>query len=176
MPRILRPFGSTARKAKAGMSALLPTRYVGGLPFTSWLPIDAERDEVIAAGVLLPGILIDVGPSPRVERHVFAEVWSAPARGPWILDWGGPECGESLPRRGIPAVVEPVAIERGAEHFDLRARGDVFRFADVFKDVGRDHPRQHRDHDDHDEDFDEGEATGPASLVLLLASTIAILS
>jgi len=60
----------------------------------------------------------------------------------------------------VAAGVEPVGVECGAEHFDLRAGGDVFRFADVFEDVGGDHAGQDGDDDDNHEDFDEREA-GP---------------
>src|SRR5258706_177968 len=137
---------------------LLPAHDVGRFAVATGLTIGAVGQEVVAGRVLLAGCLIDVSVTPGVERDVFAEVGPAPRERLPIAGGGLPQGGEALAGGGIAPGVEAIGVERGAEHFDLRARGDVFRFADVFEDVRRDHARQYRDDDNDDEDFDQGEA------------------
>src|SRR5258707_771944 len=137
---------------------LLPAHDVGRFAVATGLPIGAVGQEVVSGRVLLAGRLIDVSVTPGVERDFLPQVGSAPRERLPIAGRGLPEGGEALAGGGIAPCVEAIGVERGTEHFDLRAGGDVFRFADVFEDVGRDHARQYRDDDDDDEDFDEGEA------------------
>src|SRR6185295_15501266 len=138
---------------------LLPAHDVAGFTLPARLPISTQRYEVIAGGVVVSGALVGVRPAPRIDRDFLAEVGALPARGSGILRRRLPQGAESLSRRRIAPVVEAVPIERGAEHLDLGARGDVLRLADVGEDVGRHQARQHRDDDDDDEDFDEREAS-----------------
>src|SRR6266481_5030367 len=108
---------------------LLPAHDVARFAVATGLTIGAVGQEVVSGRVLLAGRLIDVGVAPGVERDVFAEVGPAPRERLPIAGRGLPEGGEALAGGGVAAGVEPVRVERGAEHFDLRAGGDVFGFA-----------------------------------------------
>src|SRR5258705_8108170 len=137
---------------------LLPAHDVGRFAVATGLTIGAVGQEVVSGRVLLAGCLIDVSVTPGVERDVFAEVGPAPRKG---LSIGGrrlPQSAEALAGGGIAAGVEAIGVECGAEHFGLRASGDVFRFANVFEDVGGDHAGEDGDDDDDYQDLDEGEA------------------
>src|SRR6266508_3247279 len=102
---------------------LLPAHDVGRFAVATGLAVGAVGQEVVAGRVLLPGRLIDVGTTPGVERDVLAEVGPAPREG-LSIGWRRlPKSAEALSCGGVTAGVEAIGVERGAEHFDLRARG-----------------------------------------------------
>jgi hypothetical protein len=62
-----------------------------------------------------------------------------------------------LLRGRIAPVVEAVAVERNAQHLDLRSRRLGFRIGDSPEDLRSDNSREEPEDDDHHEQLDEGE-------------------
>src|ERR687895_1177683 len=123
----------------------LPAQHVRVFSFTSRLSVAAKRQQVEAAFVLLSRTLVDIRSIPRVERHVLAQVRSPPAAQHWLPARRRAERLEPLLSTRIAPVVEPVVVERDAQHLDLRPRGLAPRLGHAAEDLRPDESREQSD-------------------------------
>src|SRR6266566_2475733 len=94
---------------------LLPTHDIGVLIDATRPTVAAKRVEIETGGVVLAGTLVLIRLPPRIERHGFLQIRSAPIRrhgiaGGLLLQRGKPLLGGR-----VHAVVEPVIVERETE-------------------------------------------------------------